>query len=210
MGAGTEECGEKLTARVGPFVKKPLKAIFTDTSIEFCSYPFRTASVFKKPIVYWDLIKDIDVSKPTLEVRLITGEILFVSLAQEEELKNFAARLELPQVEREDIWSDLVEPFLDTEFSFTHRKQTLLRLSTCGMSAPEIRQIRKRIAFAMYFYQGFIGEWQYMGLLDALIAVRQVSSPWTFRVFYRYAMEIANRAPLRAYIDSESSLNGKP
>lgn len=174
-----------------------LRASFGEESIEFHQYPFRAASVFNRPAVGRGCIHDIDLSKAPPEVRLVTGEILFISSAQLQELKNFAEKLSIPIVEREDVWADLLEPFLDTQFPLSHHKNILRRLQRQGFSRSEVRQIRTRVARAMLLYNAFVWEWVHLSLIDVLDAVNRISFRWTFKKFYRYAMEIANRAPVR-------------
>jgi hypothetical protein len=175
-----------------------LRASFGEDSIEFHRYPFRPASVFNRPAVGRGGIQDIDLSKSPPEVRLVTGEILFISSAQLQELKNFAERLSIPVVEREDIWGDLLDPYLDTEFPISHHKNTFRRLQQHGFSRSEVRQIRAKVGRAMLLYNAFVWEWVHLSLIDVLDAVNRISFRWTFKKFYKYAMEIANRAPMRS------------
>jgi hypothetical protein len=172
-----------------------LAAKFYEDSVEFFSYPFRPSSVFWRPIVASSLIKDVDLSKSPPELRLQSGEILFVSETQSKELEHFATRLGLPIVTREDVWADLLMPFLDTQLPLSCHKHALLRLKRCGFSRAEVRQIRNRVKTAMLLYNSFVWEWVHLGLLDVLEAVNRLSWRWTFKRFYFYAMEVANRAP---------------
>lgn len=176
-----------------------LRAIFADDSIKFDDYPFRPASAYKSRSVTRSIIRDVDLSKTPPEVRLITGEILFISSTQRQELEHFAEELGIPIVEREDVWHDLLEPFLDTQFSISHHKRSFRRLQRQGFSLSEIRQIRSKVSKPMRLYNGFFWDWTHLGLMDVLEAVERVSFRWTFKSFYKYAMQIANRASERAF-----------
>lgn len=176
-----------------------LRAIFGDDSIKFDDYPFRPSSVYKTGSVNRTLIRDIDLSKAPPEVRLITGEILFVPATQKKELNEFAEKLGIPTLEREDVWHDLLEPFLDTTFSISHHKRSFRHLQRQGFSLREIRQIRSKVSKPMWLYNGFFWDWTHLGLMDLLEAVERVSFRWTFKTFYKYAMQIANRASERAF-----------
>lgn len=171
-----------------------LEAIFHENGIEFRSYPFRPASVSEEPAVHFDLIKDVDLSKSPPEVRLKSGEILFISATQSKELEAFAARFRIAALNRVDVWADLLEPFLDTEFSLAEQEKTLRRLEEQGFSRREIASIRKTVKDPVLLYNSVLWEWVHLGLFDVLEAVSRQTSAGRFEEFYWYAMEIANRA----------------
>ena len=174
-----------------------LEAVFGENGIEFRSYPFRPSSVSSERAVHFDLIQDVDLSKSPPEIRLKSGEILFISAAQKAELEAFATRFSIARVERADVWADLLEPFLDTQFSEVDQERTLRRLENQGFSLDEVRNIRAGVKEPVLRYNSVVWEWTHLGLFDLLEAFNKNSFPETFDDFYRYAMEIANRASTR-------------
>jgi hypothetical protein len=170
-----------------------LAAVFRENGIEFPAYRFSSASVFREPFVRFDLIRDVDLSKTPPEVRLKSGEILFVSAELKRELESFAVKFAIPCVERADVWADLLEPFVDTEFSAADQERTLKRLHQQGFLADEVQSIRAKVKDPVLAYNSVVWDWTYLGLFDLLEAFSKNAPPEDFDGFYWYAMEIANR-----------------
>ncbi len=178
--------------------------IFSDDGIHFKNYPVTPASVFPDGTVFWNKIKEADPDSWPPELRLITGEILFISAEQKEAFAVACLRHKIPIIQREDIWGLLLEPFLDTEFSDSDQQRTLERLQQCGFTKSEIQQIRKRVEKRMFSYNYFVWEWVHLGLLDLFAAhgltsnrrLRWINSLWRSEAkkkLYWWAMDIANR-----------------
>ena len=65
-------------------------------------------------------------------VRTREGEYLFVPAEQARELADFASQHVIPFVRRNDVWSVILEEFLDTEFSPELQEGTLRYLRATG------------------------------------------------------------------------------
>lgn len=175
---------------------------FTDEGIEFSGYTFSPSSVYPCGTVKYSDIKEIlpDFFPP--EIRTHSGEILFVSAPYKEELKKAAEKNKIPSKRRPDIWSFILEPFLDTEFSEEDKERTLRILESNGVSRKLCEELRMEAGEAMYAYNISSGlwEWIHLGLYDLLCAFcgylsgEKFKMPETkFKEFYWRAMEIANR-----------------
>jgi hypothetical protein len=153
-------------------------------------------------------ILDADPAQPPPEIRTVSGETLFISAQQREELERFCRASQIPTRKRPDIWGDLLEPFLDTEFTPEHEAATLSRLHHAGLTETEVSQVRARVGPLMRAYNAIHWDWCHLGLADLLDAITTEtlpghSSPW-LRVeqvrselgeiasFYAWAMRIAN------------------
>src|SRR5580700_4631101 len=60
-------------------------------------------------------IRDADPAAAPPEIRTLSGDTLFVSAVQREELERFCRASQIPVRKRPDIWGDLLEPFVDTQ-----------------------------------------------------------------------------------------------
>jgi len=176
--------------------------LFTDEGIEFSGYIFSPSSVYPCGIIKYSDIKEIlpDFFPP--EIRTHSGEILFVSAPYKEELKRVAEKNNIPLNSRADLWSLILEPFLDTEFSDESKEITLTILESNGVSRKLCEELRREAGEAMYAYNISSGlwEWIHLGLYDLLSAFRGYLSGEEFKMpenefkeFYWRAMEIANR-----------------
>jgi hypothetical protein len=155
-------------------------------------------------------IRDFDPTAAPPEIRTVSGETLFVSAAQRQELERFCLARQIPIRKRPDIWGDLMEPFLDTEFTPKNEAAALTRLHQAGMTDAEITQIRARVRPLMLAYNAVHWDWVHLGLadlLDALTTTLPLGYPGAGRnveeiradlgetaSFYAWAMRIANGA----------------
>ncbi len=114
------------------------------------------------------------------------NEIVFLKVEYKIILEEFAARNNIPIVERFDIWEHINRPYLDTEFEEHEKLESEQLLAKNGIDTLELKQIRKKAGRTMSL--NFIAwEWAYLGLFDYL--------NWTFltKKKYWWAMEIALR-----------------
>ena len=70
-------------------------------------------------------IRDADPAATPPEIRTLSGETLFVSAMQQDELERFCRATQIPVRKRPDISGDLLEPFLDTQFTPEREAVTL-------------------------------------------------------------------------------------
>jgi hypothetical protein len=153
-------------------------------------------------------IRDADPAEAPPEIRTLSGETLFVPAAQREELERFCRACQIPVRKRPDIWGDLLEPFLDTQFTPEQEAVTLSRLRQAGLTDTAIGQIRAKVGPLMLAYNSVHWEWCHLGLFDLLDAVTTDSLPEYLRSrlremrpepveitrFYAWAMRIADSA----------------
>ncbi|MBX7220604.1 MAG: hypothetical protein K1Y36_11710 [Blastocatellia bacterium] len=179
-----------------------IKITVNDDGIRFSDYPFSPASISPSGCLGFEQITALDVTGAPPEIRTKAGEILFVSAEQKELLTATARHYKLPAQRFLDVWSLLLDPFLDTEFTPEQTEQTIGRLAETGISREETQTIRARVEKTMLAYNFASGlwEWGHLGLFDLLQAHRGHLSGWGFRLssqgfheFYWWAQEIALR-----------------
>ncbi len=164
------------------------------------AYPFVPASVYPSGEVTPSAMRDYDRYGAPPEVRLHTGETLFVPGSQGKELKSLGERHAVPLIRRTDVWDLLLEPFVDTEFDDAARARTEPELLGVGFSREDITKIRARFGPAMRAYNGVLWDWAHLGLYDllhalagALTAPEHALDPDAYRETYWWAMQIADR-----------------
>ncbi|MBI4850886.1 MAG: hypothetical protein HY819_03570 [Acidobacteria bacterium] len=198
---------DKLTYPIGvePISEIDSKTYFRPEGIFFQNYIFKAASVYPSGLVSYTNIQEILPAAFPPEIRTKQGEILFIPAELKRELERVAQINQIPLVSRVDVWSYILDPFLDTEFSPEDQENTLRLLEENNISRLECQTIRDSISEAMYAYNFTSGlwEWVHLGLYDVLAANSGILSGHRhtlpeekFKDFYYRAMEIANRAKL--------------
>lgn len=179
-----------------------MEVVIAETEIRFANYEFPGATVYPGGTVPVPEIRDIDPRAMPPEVRTVHGETLFLPSACQPELCEFRRRNAIPVRRRPDIWSDLLEPFLDTSFDQEHTRATEQRLERAGLSPAEVIEIRRRVQPVMvaYNFDSMLWEWVHLGLFDLLSAASgslvppavcaTLGDPVTL---YSWAMHIAER-----------------
>ncbi|MGC0318263.1 hypothetical protein QBC98_006780 [Kitasatospora acidiphila] len=145
-------------------------------------------------------VRDADPQAAPPEIRTVSGATLLVPAEQRAELENFCAANRIPLRSRPDVWGDLLEPFLDTEFTPERQAVTQARLRRAGLGADEVAGIRARVAPVMRAYNAVHQDWHHLGLADLLDAATAGWMPEHLRIksgeraaFYAWAMTIADR-----------------
>ena len=177
-----------------------LEVEFLSDGVRFYNYPYPPASVYPNGTIAYEQIAEVE---PIFgHIRTKDREILFVAARFRESLQTIAAEHNIPIVSRHDVWSLILEPFLDTEFDDEQKERTLQILEECGVSREEVQSWRSSLQFCMYNYNFVSGlwEWGYLGLTDVLDArLGKLSgfccrlSRRKYREFYFQAMELAFR-----------------
>lgn len=157
-------------------------------------YPFARAA--RPSRIPAESLTEICVGWAPPAVRTREGEFLFIEAPHAAQLAAFGERNGVPFVRREDVWSLILEPFLDTEFGADARERTLARLGACGVPRDEVASIRERVEWRMLALTAVTWEWVYYGLYDVLTVMRSTD-------FYAYAMRIADRGPVRPSTSAE-------
>ncbi|WP_278262266.1 hypothetical protein [Nocardia sp. AG03] len=150
--------------------------VLADGEIRFANYPFAGASVYPEGVVPAAEIRDVDPRGWPPEIRTVRGETLFLPRVDEAELVAFCEANTIPVRQRPDVWSDLLEPFLDTTFDPEHERKTEQRLQRAGLSPAQIVAIRQRVERAMlsYNFDSMLWDWVNLGLFDLLSAAAGV------------------------------------
>jgi len=173
---------------------------FKPELIVFNSYPFPGASVFPHGAVPYTSIRDVDPTATPPEIRLNTGETLFISATYNDDFAAVIIKHNLKVCQRVDLWALLLEPFLDTSFTQEQKEQTLRVLENFNVGREEAKKIRKCVATKMYAYNSIHWDWVHLGLADLLEASLPIKPFIRYRLFnsrfiklYKYAMSIAER-----------------
>ncbi|WAL64945.1 hypothetical protein ORV05_29075 [Amycolatopsis cynarae] len=179
-----------------------MEVSFAEDHILFLRYDFPGATVHPTGTLTARQIRDANWILSPPEIRTTLGETLFVPHAQQAQLEQFCLRNGIAGKQRLDIWSDLLEPFLDTEFGPEHVQATDKRLRQAGLSGEEVAGIRRRVTPLMHAYNfdSMLWEWVDLSLYDLLSAATgplvdpgiqaALGDP---SAFYNWAMEIAER-----------------
>ncbi len=143
----------------------------------------------------------VDVSVGWFPPAVLTrdGEFVFVPATRAGELRAFALEHRLPFVRRLDVWSLLLEPFLDTELTEESSESIYRVLEQHQVPRREADQVREALKFRMLMLTAVSWEWQHYGMFDALWQMKGFPflSGWTFARFYDYAMSLAGRGSVK-------------
>jgi hypothetical protein len=187
-------------------VASSLDVDFRTDGVAFHAYPFEHASVYPSGVVGYSTIREVLPGMWPLEIRTRSGEVLFISATQKDQLLAAAAHHALPVVVRVDVWALILEPFLDTEFDEQEQQRTLEMLQENGVDRDLCEALRREFGPAMFHYNfaTFLWEWVHLGLYDLLSAIELEPgrlTRWQGRsraMLYWEAMEIANRGRILA------------
>ena len=181
-------------------MKDDLRAELSREGLRFPAYPFPPSAAHDRTLIPWTAVRDGDPEAAPPEVRLATGETLFVTATQKTDLAAALAQVGIVVVRRPDAWHWLLEPYLDTSFTEAEEEATLARLEEAGVARAEAEAIRATVGRFVLAYNAVLWDWVHLGLNDLLVARR---SPFTrimrrvrgesFAKFYWWAMEIADR-----------------
>lgn len=176
-----------------------------EKSLEFFRYPFRPASIYPSGRVTADRINAVVIrGSGEPEVWLSSGEILFIFLTDNEienteiksSLRAFAQANSISVLtDAPDAWSWIADEFLDTQFDFFAREQTLDRLEGLGLSRRKVKSIRAQIAQRMERLTYRTWEWRRYTHANVLLAMTSglgsILRPSRSRDFYWESMAIA-------------------
>ena len=173
------------------FVKLGDISIGSNT-IHFDNYPFAPSIAFNKKTLAADEIVNIDLKGIPPTIR-IGDELIFVPATLNTELAEFAAANHIPVVDRKDLWSWLLEPFVDTEYTSEMHERLSRSLASYGLTEEKVLAIRDEVQIQMlkYNFDTMLWDWVHLGALDALSAMRTKYDAVQFADFYRRLMDIA-------------------
>jgi hypothetical protein len=166
---------------------------FESGALTLEGYPFPRG--WRSSRISADVLEEVCVGWFPPAVRTREGEFLFVSGEQARELAGFASGHGIPFVRRADVWSFILEEFLDTESSPQLREGALRSLEQHGVGRAETQAMRELVGKRMLALTAVTWEWQHYGLYDVLGAMKPFTSTtgWSFERFYEEAMRLANR-----------------
>ncbi|MGH9225709.1 MAG: hypothetical protein ACRD2W_18425 [Acidimicrobiales bacterium] len=175
---------------------------FGPTGIRYRSYPYVGASVHPHGHGSTVDIRDVDRRRrPARDPPPQRRDP--VRLRRTDDLRAFCEEHAVPVRRRPDVWADLLEPFLDTEFTVADDERTATRLHQAGLDRDEIARIRAQVGDAMvaYNFGSMLWEWVHLGLFDLLEAHSGNLAGERFRLaaddfaeLYRKAMAVADRS----------------
>ncbi|GMX65514.1 hypothetical protein Elgi_47850 [Paenibacillus elgii] len=174
---------------------------FIENQIQFQKYPFQASSIFPNGSVASEDISEILITRCPPEVRLKSGEVLFVSAVHKESLELFAKSNKIPIVSRVDTWSFICEEFLDTEFSDEDKEKVYRLLENEGLDRNFVSETRQFLYIPMMAYNSIMWDWAHLGLYDVLTAIsgqfpygeKVKFTEEAFHDFYWKAMKLAMR-----------------
>jgi hypothetical protein len=176
-----------------------LDAEFAGDHVRLSEYALAPADSALRSAIPATAIRDVDPTAAPPEIRTVSGETVFVSAMQSSELVLFCIANRITMRRRPDVWGDLLEPFLDTEFTPERRADAQARLDQVGLGEEEVARIRAAVDPLMYAYNGRHWDWCHLGLADLLEAAvsdwipeEQQLKPADRAGFYSWAMRIAN------------------
>lgn len=169
---------------------------FGDNFIKLENYPFEPSIAFKKAVFKSEEIDDIDCKAypPTIRIK---EELIFVNRENISELERFATRNNVQAFERKNIWSWILEPFLDTEFTTETDRHLTTLLENYGLTPEQVNALRAEVEIQMlkYNFDTMLWEWVQFDASDVLRAMRTKYNKSEFADFYRRVMNIALLAP---------------
>ncbi|OQA30890.1 MAG: hypothetical protein BWY57_02608 [Betaproteobacteria bacterium ADurb.Bin341] len=166
--------------------------VLEGSALYFSHYPFEPATVFPSGRVEADHIAEINLSG-SLQVRLKSGDILFVPYSGKEALMRFINQNDLPVVNRSSVWSALLDPFLDCSASQEAIDRQFAWFASIGLDRAAVDQWRREVGPAMiaYNFATYLWEWVSLDLYDVLVAQHARLNPADFADFYSRAMALA-------------------
>lgn len=170
---------------------KPKTEIYENT-IVILDYPFQPSSIYQNNTIKAENIVDIDFESypPTIHIK---DELIFTGHDSKEKLKFFAKTNNVKEVKREDIWSWILEPFLDTEVTEEQNIYVSKKLSEYGFDKEFVRDLRKEVEIQMlkYNFDTMLWEWVNLNAMDVLKAMRTKYDEENYKLFYQKVMKIA-------------------
>ncbi len=178
-----------------------MKAIFNHKSIELPDYPIRVAGIAETEKIEAMKIREVRLDRDPLEIMLSGGEVIFLDRKDLIHLETFSQINFLRIIHRPDVWSMLLEPFLDAHHPPEVEARTLLNLKRAGFPENEVEKIRKKVGRAVGKYNSEKWESAHLSHYDLLLAYglnRKLLSLPIFgnkKEIYNFSNEISNKSP---------------
>lgn len=171
------------------------ESILSRDAILIKNYPFEPSIAFPEKEFKYHEIDAICLDAAPNYFK-VGNELIFVTAEMTDELRDFAERHRIKIFNQTWNWDRLLEPFIDTEFDEVSKRRTMTLLGENGISEKEVNSLRKEVGGQMlkYNFDTMLWDWNSLGLLDVLSAMRVKNTKKEFRDFYQRAMEIELRS----------------
>jgi len=160
--------------------------------LEIKNYPFEPSIAFSKVTFRPDEIDEIDIEShpPTIRIK---DELIFLTAEKLSDLERFSTKNSIKTIHRPNIWSWVLEPFLDTEYTSETDQRIFKLLNNYGLTAESVKSLRNEVEVQMlkYNFDTLLWEWCILGALDVLRAMRTRYKKEQFKEFYERVMKIA-------------------
>ena len=162
-------------------------------------YAFEPATIFPNGTVEPQQIAEVNLD--LMQLRLSSGEVLFVTYPDKAALLTFVNCSDLRVERRMSLWGALLDPFLDTWEDQETIDRQFAWLGRLGLDRAAVDRWRREVAPAMYAYNfgTMLWEWGSLGFSDVLHAQQARLSRAAFKDFYWRAMQVAALDPLQSY-----------
>lgn len=167
-------------------------ATIKETQIELRNYPFEPSFAYGNSILPASAIKNIDLTSAPPAV-LINDELIFIRAELKDVLEAFAKINQIELVNRDPVWSWILEPFLDTEFTEETRSRLEKLLNQVGLDNSRVESIRNEVRDQMFKYNfdTMLWNWTFFDTIDVLMAMKPKYSQEEFANFHKEVMRIA-------------------
>lgn len=167
-------------------------------TLRFVQYAFEPATIYPNGTVEPKQIAEVNLD--LMQLRLSSGEIIFVTYPDKAALLTFVNCNELQVARRISVWGALLDPFLDTWEDQATIDRQFAWLARLGLERAAVDRWRREVAPAMYAYNfgTMLWEWGSLAFSDVLNAQQARLSRAAFKDFYWRAMQVAALDPLQS------------
>jgi predicted metal-dependent HD superfamily phosphohydrolase len=168
-------------------------------TLRFEQYAFEPASIYPNGVIEANQIHEVNLD--LMQLRLNSGEVLFVTHPNKAALLTFVNSNDLKVERRISVWGALLDPFLDTWEDQATIDRQLAWFAELGLDREAVNGWRREVAVAMYAYNfgTMLWGWGALGFCDVLIAQRARLRRAEFKDFYWRAMKVAALDPLQTH-----------
>jgi len=178
------------------FLIGPGQVTFNASDLSITDYPFEPSIAFKDVPLPASFIQYV--SLDWMPAFRVGNELIFLHATAKEQLQYFAISNRIEIFEPPRIWSWILEPFLDTEFTEERSGLVTGLLARYGLTSEDVTTLRREVKEQMLKFNFDTTLWEFIDLelFDVLCAMRPKYSKAEFHKFYWRAMEIALRPGL--------------
>jgi predicted metal-dependent HD superfamily phosphohydrolase len=169
------------------------------STLRFEQYAFEPATIFPNGAIEASQIAEVNLE--LLQLRLTSGEVLFVTHLNKAALLTFVNSNDLKVERRISVWGALLDPFLDTWADQATIDRQFSWFAGLGLNREAVDRWRREVALAMYAYNFGTMRWEWASLefSDVLTAQQARLRRPAFKDFYWRAMQVAALDPLQTH-----------